>query len=268
MNILAFIDATPRSEWVLAIAAELSRVLARRVVLLATRAELERDPGILDRAAARISVRPGLLVEKRVRPGRPRQAIVDEAREQAYEITIFPPADRRGLERLLRGSRVRSVIRRIPSTVLVARRPPSRIRRILAAVKSSPFGETTVDAAAEIARPLGAAVAAVHVVPRRMAGGKAPSGGGAEDRPPGPPAIEAVRQELAAAGHRPEVIIREGPVVECVVTEALAGRHDLLVVGHHLGEDEGLRQDLAEAIILASPIPVIAVQRRQVAAPS
>jgi len=270
MNVLTFVDPSPRGEWALRLTAEFAGRLAHRVVLLATEEAVRADPDLLDRAASAVGGLEAVVVEKKVRPGRPRRAIIDEARESPYELTIFPPAGRNGLQRLLRGSRVRSVVRHIRSSVLVARRPSSRIRRILAAISASPFGQTTVGAGLEVAKAIGAQISAIHVVSKvPIPAGELPGEGKPEEAPEDRPQdLDRVREEFRAAGRKPEIVVREGLVVEEVIEEVEAGNYDLLVVGHHLARDRAadLQQDLCERLILWCPIPVLVIQPRGVAA--
>ena len=271
MNVLTFVDPSPRGEWSLRLTAEFAGRLAHRVVLLATEEDAGADPGMLDRAASAVGGLEAVVVEKKVRPGRPRRVIIEEASENLYELTIFPPAGRNGLQRLLQGSRVRSVVRHIPSSVLVARRPSARIRRILAAVSASPFGQTTVGAGLEIAKALESDLTAIHVVSKvPLPAGEEPPGGGLEEAPDARPegVLEKVREEFEAAGRKPKIVIREGLVVEEVIQEVDAGNYDLLVVGHHIAAhlQADLQQDLSERLILWCPIPVLVIQPRKVAA--
>ncbi len=261
MNVLTFIEPGGRGDAALQVTSSVAGHLARRVVLLAVESDIAIDPGLLERAARRIAA-SGAAVETKVRPGRPRRAIVAEASERTYQITIFPPAGRGTLSRLVSGSRVRAVLRSIPSSVLVARHPSGRIRKILAAVKAAPFGETTIDAALEIGRALGAEVHAVHVAARDLLAVGAGSTAGAHAG--GPPAgLEWMDGEFRASGREPEIVVRQGDVVSEVIREARSGAFDLLVVGHHFMPGQAGRQDVAERIILRSPIPVLAVQPRR-----
>ncbi len=269
MNILTFVDPSPRGKWALQLTKEVAARLANRVVLLATEEHARADPAILDRAEEALEAPDGLVVEKKVRPGRPRRVIVDEANAHPYEITIFPPAGRNSLQRLIQGSRIRSVVRHISSSVLVARRPAPRIRRILAAISASAFGQTTVGAGLEIARALDAELTAIHV----LSNIPIPAGGPpAEGDPPAgadprtSQLLDKAREEFRAHGLEPRILLRDGMVVEEVIHEVDAGAYDLLIVGHHIPQGVDLHQDLAERIIFWCPIPVLVVQPRKVKA--
>jgi len=269
MNILTFVDPSPKGNWALQLAKEFSPKLATRIVLLATEVHVRADPGLLDRAEEGLEAPAGLVVEKKVRAGRPRRVIVEEANAHPYEITIFPPAGRNSLQRLIHGSRIRTVVRKIPSSVLVARRPAPRIRRILAAISASAFGQTTVGAGLEIARALGAELTAIHVLSNiPIPAGGPPSQGdskaGGDSRMA--QLLEKAREEFRMHGLEPRILLRDGMVVEEVVHEVDAGAYDLLIVGHHIPQGADLHQDLAERIILWCPIPVLVVQPRKVKA--
>lgn len=273
MNILTYVDPSPRGEWALKLTAEFAGKLAKRVVLLTNEQSMAANPALLDQAAEMVAgVNRDVQIEKKVRNARPRRAIIEEAMEHPYELTVFPPAGRNRIQRFIHGSRVRTVVRHIPSSVLVARRPAARIRRILAAVSASEFGQTTVGAGLEIARALGAELSAIHIVSSIPL----PPVDGQDARRPeeeldarARAVLERVREEFSAAGVEPRILIREGMVVEEVVHEVDAGAYDLLVVGHHIPMGEGqtdLQQDLAERMIFWCPIPVLVVQPRRVPA--
>ena len=113
MDCLVYVDPSPRGEWVLTLAAQLPREYADRLVLLATEEDAARDDGLLARARARVAATGARLEEKRL-PGPAERAIVEEAAAHDYGLVVVPPAGRNALQRMLKGSRVATVVRGRP----------------------------------------------------------------------------------------------------------------------------------------------------------
>jgi nucleotide-binding universal stress UspA family protein len=260
MKTLLYVEPTFRGEWALGLAHDLVRVLDGTLVLLTIKENLLSHPRLLDDTAARFAGLPQVRVERRVRPGPARDAIVAEARECSPVVTIVPPAGRKGLARLIKGSRVKSVVDRAPSTVMVARRPVGEhIGRILLAVSGGPMSETTALGAVEIARSLGARITLLHVTSSVAL----PSGTGGKDELAAP--LAGVRRLLDDAGVSAETRVREGMVIPEVLAECRDGGHDLLIIGQHLAAPEAggsLAENIAVDLALASPIPVLIVRPR------
>jgi len=263
MNILTFVDPSPRREWALQLTSELAARLARRVVLLATEEDIAHQPGLLDNAAADIGAPDVVVVEKKVRSGRARRVIVEEARDNPYQITVFPPDGKDRVPSLIGDSRVMWVVRNAPSSVLVARRPVPRIRRILAAVTATPYGQTTIGAALEIARSQQASLTAIHVASTAGSSARVSPPRGSKEKRGIPKMMKRVREEFEKAGREPDILIRDGDVVEAVIYEVDAGAYDLLVIGNHVPVEKGEDRDLSERIVLWSSVPVLVVQPRK-----
>ena len=86
-----------------------------------------------------------------------------QAEATAYGLVVVPPAGRNAWQRMIKGSRVATVVREVHCPVLVARRPPPQLDRILAAVSGGAATEEVVAAAAELARGLNGHVDYLHV---------------------------------------------------------------------------------------------------------
>jgi nucleotide-binding universal stress UspA family protein len=274
MKILVYVDPSPCGEWAWPPALDLTRTLAREVILLTTSENLEAHPELLDEAAARFEGGKDLVIEKKSRPGPPRRAILEESRESSPAITVFPPAGRRRLTRMIHGSRVKAVLQSSPSTVMVARKPVSdHIRRILVTVSGGPFSETTLLSAVEIAQAVQGDVTVLHVT----SGVSIPYGEGGEEDTAAPQAgpqktpVDALIEKLSGEGIALRVRRREGMVVREILSEVEEGHYDLLVLGQHLADKASggpLTEDISEILALECPIPVLVVRPRRWAAAS
>jgi nucleotide-binding universal stress UspA family protein len=260
MKILLFVEPTLRGEWAQTLAQDLAHGLGGSVLLLTTRENLEHDPGLLERAEKNFRQSPGLIIEKKVRPGPPREAIVAESLESNPAITVFPPAGRKGLVRIFKGSRVKAVVHNAPSTVMVARKPVSEhIHHILVTVSGGPMAETTVLSAQEVAQALQAGLTVLHVQSDVSIAFKG------KETQPSLDTISKLRALLAKAGIK-ELIVREGLVVNEILTECNKGEYDLLILGQHLVERETggpFSENLAETLAVECPLPVLVVRPRR-----
>lgn len=265
MKILVFVDPSHRGEWALCLAQDLAAALADSIILLTTNENLAADPKILDRAAERISAQAkNAKIEKRVRPGLAREAIIEESQAARPAISIVPPAGRSGLARWLKGSRIKTVLQGSPSTVLVARKPVSdHIQSVLVTVSGGPMSETTALCALEIAQALHAQLTLLHV----SSSVHIPFGDA--NPTPAPRNLTPIRDLLRKGGIDPRMRAREGMVVNEILHECETGGYDLLILGQHLVDMEAggpFSENIAEVLAIECPIPVLVVRPRRWAA--
>jgi nucleotide-binding universal stress UspA family protein len=217
------------------------------VHLVATAEDVAAHPGLIERARVRLGVVRS--VEEVVLHGPAERAMVAEATARHFDLLVVPPAGRSAVARMLKGSRVATVVRSVRAPVLVARRPPARLDRVLAAVSGGRSTAPVIRVASALAQGLGAELRFVHV-----ASEVALPFGGEAAHPAGAP-VESVRRMLAAAGGPSHLAVREGLVVEEVIEEFEDGAHHLLVLGMR-GEAAPSsfgREDVTERILLRCP---------------
>lgn len=246
MDVLVYVDPLPRGEWALTVAAQLSSGWARSVHLLATSEDVAADASLLARARKRLAAGPAITESSRLGPAE--RAVVEAASARRYALVVVPPAGRGAVARMLKGSRVATVVRRVRAPVLVARRPPVRIERVLAALSGRGSTAPVVSAALAWERHASARATFLHVRPEVAL----PLGAGLEERL-GSGEREVVRGVLRARDREDDLRDREGLVVEEVLDEFEAGAHHLLVIGAR-GEDGGFgREDVTERLLLRCP---------------
>jgi nucleotide-binding universal stress UspA family protein len=145
--------------------------------------------------------------------------------------------------------------------VVVARRPPPQLDRILAAVSGGAASDAVVAAAAELARGLGGHVDYLHVrseVALPYHPHEAPVAAG----PGSPPdALQAAQAALAHEDSTGALVVREGLVVEEILGAFETGAYDLLVVGTSPERERGRlgREDVTRRIVLGCPGSVLVV---------
>ena len=257
MDVLVYLDPSPRGEWALAAAAQLPPRWKGRLRLVATEEDASADPSLLDRARARLAdCGP---VETLTRPGPAERAVIEEARERRYGLLVVPPAGRGAVARMLKGSRVANVVRRARAPVLVARRPPERIERVLGALSGRDTTTAVLEAALAWEERPGARAAFVHVrseVPLPQGDVAPPL------EAPGADEHEAVRAVLAARGRAADLQLRDGLVVEETLDAFESGAFHLLVIGAHGEGAKGFgREDVTERLLLGCPGSTLIVPR-------
>ena len=255
MSCLIYVDPSPRGEWTLALARMLLSALRPPLVLLATDHDVQLHPELLEQARDRLGRAEEVAL--RHRPGPAERAIIAEAAEAHHGLIVVPPAGRKAIARMMRGSRVATVVRKVEADVLVARRPPPKVRRVLAALSGGRLTQTVAEAAARLAGPLGAELLFLHVaseVTLPFGDHPAPAGGETE-------ALASVRAAAARVGGA-RVEAREGLVVEEVLEEVEGGAHDLLVLGAS-SAPAGQRwamEDVTERVLLHCPVSTLIVR--------
>lgn len=261
MKLLVFVDPAVGGDWALTLAEDLAKKPGASLLLLTTAENVKKDPEILNRALTRFRQCAELVIHTKVRPGPPREAIVAESRESRPTITVVPPAGRKGLSRMLRGSRVKAVVHKAPSTIMVARKPVSdHIQSILVTVSGGPMSETTALCALEIAEVLQAQLTLLHVTSSvSLPYGRAGSDPGVQD-------MSKVQRVLAQGGTKPRVRSRNGMVVNEILHECEDGGYDLLILGQHLMDRKAggpFSENLSEVLACECQIPVLVVRPRR-----
>lgn len=173
---------------------------------------------------------------------------------------------------LLMGSVSRAVVRGATCAVLVVRRAPVRIRKIMLAVDGSANAAQAVDLVAMLTPTPERQVTLVQVVQLIMPSSRGPFVGGirasisdelkrinAERTRTAERALNKAAQELARAGWRTRTEVKAGePLQELMHTAKVSGA-DLVVVGARgtTGIRHLLLGSVAEGLLTRSPVPVL-----------
>jgi nucleotide-binding universal stress UspA family protein len=247
MDVLVYVDPQPRGEWALALAAQIPSAWQASLHLMATAEDALAHPALLERARERLAA----SVRVTTRPGPAESAVVTEARERRYGLLVVPPAGRGAVARMLKGSRVATVVRSVRAPVLVARRPPPRVERVLGALSGRDTTAAVLQAA--LAWEAGEARASfLHVRPEVALPIRPAAAKGAFAPAPDADA-ERARASLAACGRAAELALRDGLVVEEVLDAFDTGAFHLLVIGARSEEGAFGREDVTERLLLGCP---------------
>lgn len=272
-EILVYVDPSQRGEWALRAAEQLVPVPFRGVVLLATKEDTKSDPKLLERARAGFEGRVESLREV-IGVGPAERAVKEECERSRYGLIVVPPAGRKAIARLIKGSRVATVVRSVKSSVLVARRPPAKFGRVLLAVGGGVHSIATALGAIEVAKALNAELTVMHVDSSVELPSDLPW---IEKRAPNPvitarserdATLDRVREAMLAAGYREPLRMRRGMIVSEVMAEIEESAHDLLILGAHraIGTETWMLDDVTEQILLSSPVSILVIRAPEPAA--
>lgn len=205
----------------------------------------------------------------------PADGILHEARRRSADVIVLGWRGHGAFRRLLMGSVSRGVVRRAPCAVLVVRRRPREIRRVVIGVDGSPHARRAVQLVTRFEPPRGARVTVVSVV-EPMA---IPSAGllpGAVSAPlrrevaalneeqlrRARRAVESAAGRLRRARWSVRMEVRSGAPLAELLEAVARNAGDLLVVGARAtgGVERALLGSVAEGALNRSPVPVLVVR--------
>lgn len=268
MRVLVAIDELGTSAQTLAMARLLCAHFALDVTLLASAPSAAIAERLLVRAVDGFALaRPRHLLQLAA-IGTADDAVRQTCQPGAFDLLIIAPAGRRGLSRMLHGSRVANVVRHAPCSVLIPRGAASSIQHILVGVSAALHSEIDVRFAAHLARGFAAAVTALHVISQLPLVTDAESFGPQSlERFLAAETIEAttlrralqIFQQTGVAG---QLAVRDGLVQRELIAAITAGRYDLLVVGAHVAEGREFRMldDITDHVVREAPVSTLVVR--------
>ena len=270
---LLYSDGSDMGREALALGKRIAKAMAHSVDVLAiARTSDQKDVSNKEVEAAADDLRAsGISVTVYQRPGVMGQELLEQADATDYDLIVIGSRGRRGIKRLLAGSRACTILGGVTTSVLVVKgREPRRIRHILACSAGGPASKETIHFAARLAHALGASVTLLHVMSQvaleegaqgtdleaeadELMETEAREGIHLEDM------LEILRDEDVEA----EALVRHGLVVEEVIAEAKEGHFDMLVIGAHTTPKLGglLFSDLSQQIMLAANRPIVIVHQ-------
>lgn len=267
MNVLVYFDGVQQ------------RSAERTVALLGEKFSFDLDllshSPIADREKWSNNVR-GTLREIRA-DGPFEQAVVNACATKRYDLVIAAPNDRRGLVRMILGSRIGRFVSAAPATIWVPRGEYVNLRRIVVGVSGGPQSEQDARLAARLALAFDARLELVYVVSQlplfytTFAEFHDAMENDAKIALMAPGVVELRRiyTLLKDEGVTVEIVIRSGTVsdelVEVCNGDGKQPRADLLVIGAHApgayaGSD--YMENLAEEIVESAPCSTLVVHAK------
>lgn len=260
--------------------AEIHGVVARRITAIAGRPRYVIDA--FDREFERIAADARALLSRRwpdvdvaIVDKAPAAAIVDEPRKLRAKAIVVGWRGHGPVRRLLLGSVSRAVVRKAPCSVLVVRRRPKKITRVVMGIDGSANARNAVDLVAHLPPPTRGIVTLVTALEpislpshallpgqvRRQIGHelgvlKGEIATGARH------ALDRSRTILELAGWRVRVALQAGYPLEVLLDVGKNIDADLVVVGARgtSGLERVLLGSVADGIMNHSPVPVLIVR--------
>lgn len=270
MRILLYVDGSHNSQWALQVALVVSRHFETELTLLVAEGGKGADHEWLTRAREQLLTATVGALRDVTQPGSAEEAILAESAAQTYDLILLAPAGRRGLSRLLHGSRVAQVVRQSNTSVLVARAPLTDIRRMMVSVGGTRQSLEMVEVAAQWAQALGARATILHVVsqlPLFFQGLTAGEGHHTTDEllaiePESREVLQEAVSILQQADAFDRLLLREGLLEERVLAALETESIDLLVLGANAasGVNRLLLDDLCDRLVQKSPITTLVVR--------
>jgi hypothetical protein len=199
--------------------------------------------------------------------------LLDQAEVTHYDLIVVGSRGRRGIRRLIAGSRACSILRGTVTSILVVKgREREEIDDILVCSAAGPASEETVCFAARLARALDASVTLLHVMSQvaleehaRAADLEAEAGELMESEAREGTHLGNMLEILHQEGVEAEALVRHGLIVDEIISEAKHGHFDMLVIGAHTapGIEELLSSDLSRQIMLSAQRPILIVHQAQ-----
>jgi nucleotide-binding universal stress UspA family protein len=240
VHILLCTDGSPISEPAVAFGSRFAVLLQAQVTVLEAVGRPQREP-VVSHPAADLGaslVAAGLSCQTIVRSGIPRQAIVNHALQEPYDLIIVGLL-RRGnwLRRWLRGPSTRRVLQRVIAPVLVVPSDRQVLRRILLCSGDLWYPAETIQLVGQIAQATRAEVTLLYVIPQPLlhypilreiedAWGALLQTDTLQGRN-----LKAGRDTLRALGVETGISLRHGTVAEQIMAEIREGEYDLVALG-------------------------------------
>lgn len=237
MRMLLCISGMPHAETTARFGGLIARVTQSSVTLLhVARRKEDRMAG--ERALARArEMMSDLPVDTLVSEGDPTEEIAAKTREGGYDLVVIGTPKVFGIEQRLLGSVTLQVVRRVPVSVLVVRRAPPALQRVLICTSGWGVAEPVVETGAWLAGVAGAGATLLYVanpVPSMYTGLNE-----MEERLP-----ELLQADTPIARHlrhgaeilarhqvTAELELRHGLPADEILYEAHHGAYDLIVIG-------------------------------------
>lgn len=163
MKILLCVAGMPYAEDAVSSGSIVASATQSPVTLLhVIRHEEDRAAGERALAAAR-EMMPGLTVDTRIRQGDPVNQILADVQESGYGLMVVGAHRGGGLRQQLLGSVAQKVVRRVPTSVLVARQVRSNLERVLICTGGIAVAERVIETGAWLAGATQARATLLHV---------------------------------------------------------------------------------------------------------
>ena len=270
---LLYSDGSQLGSQALRLGIRIASAMANTVDIVAISRSTDQEEEVVEQAAVaaeKLRV-AGVSVTVYPRSGTMLDELLNQAEAVDYDLIVVGSRGRRGIRRLIAGSRACSILKGTTTSVLVVKgKERENIDHILVGSAAGPESEETVRFAARLARALDASVALLHVMSQVALEehAKAADLDAEAEELMERDAREGVHLEnmlkiLQQEGVEAKALVRHGLIVDEIVDEAKNGHFDILAIGAHTvpGVEGLLSSDLSERIMLSAERPILIVHQ-------
>ena len=272
MKILLCVAGMPYAEDAASCGAIVAGVTQSPIMLLhVAHGEDDRENGKRVLAAA-AEMLPDVMIETRIRVGEPVRQILAEVRDGDYDMMIMGARQGGGLRQQLLGSVAQKIVRRVPTSILVARRVGQSLERILICTGGKDVAEPVIEMGARLAQATAAQAILLHVT--SAAPGMYT---GLREIEETLPKLLQSNTSIARHLHRgsdvleqrqvaTEMRLRQGVAADQILSEAREGNYDLLIIGTSGAAgrlQEWLLGNVTKQIVENAPRSVLVVKQEQ-----
>lgn len=275
LSIVIYLDGTSAARRAVSYLAPLAAHPHVQFTLLVDQPNADQADSLFQNAEALLKAANPLLKTanppiRSLRGATPERAIVLEARACQPDLMVFGPLRKEGWQRWLGQSVVRSLARRLTTSMLLMTGRPNELRRALLCTAGGEEVLGDAEMTSALLGPLHGQATILHIVSQMplmfnqdqrneeslieaVLGQQSPVSRN----------IEAARQLLIKHGIAAKLRVRVGLVVEQIQEELRGGGYDLLVIGAHRARtplDRVLLEDVSAELLRDSPVPVLLVQ--------
>lgn len=272
MRWLISTDGTTRSQQAAKFAASFIRPEQDKVVLLGvinrtSKSALSKSMDALE------TLLKGAATARIMREGSTVKVIEDVACEEAFDFVVYASRGRRGFSKLFLGSVAARLAHELPCSVLIVRKPPRPLKKILICSTLSEGRDLPIEEGVMLANITGASVTILHVMSQipladaeyaeqlewtanELIAQQTREGRG----------FKRVLELARTAGIEAQPLIRHGLVEDEILTEVVKGGYDLVVLGAHAADTgekwkQFLIEDVTNSVLLDTRCPVLIVRR-------
>lgn len=213
----------------------------------------------------------GIAAQALLRRGHAAEQILQQTEETPYDLVTTGAHGHRGLTRFLLGSTSGRLARHLSTSLLISRRPPKTVERILICSSGEEAALATLETGARIAAVAAAEVTLLHVMSQVALTWESPSedltdtaeSAIARNSREGAHLRQALARLMSAGpGIEPKPVLRHGLVVDEVLDQIRSGGAQLLVIGAHRIPETSraygpLLDDIADQLLTHAPCSVM-----------
>ncbi len=209
--------------------------------------------------------------------GQMASSVVQQAQDVQYDLVVVGSRGRSGIIRLLFGSVAKEVAAHVPTSLLVIKGRARKFKRMLICTAAGPTSDQPVRFGGRLAGSLRLSVTLLHVMSQLTMRMTFSLDNEPEETVSGDELVEnglgwhegehlqKMLKLLANQGVKARALVRQGLVIDEILTEAQEGRYDVIVVGAHIapGVSSFLVEDFAKNVLLSANRPVLIVRQTE-----